>query len=346
MTRHLYIDPSYAEFGQDKLFSLDDPNLNRDDQLLPFHRLRENQLAAGHRIHTADRLLDGEHRGIDGAEYYSLGMLRDYTAPALRNVALKAFIIMEPAVVAPELYAALPMLTRTFERVYLHNIQGDGYSLVNVDQSRLRRFYWPAPFPDVLSTPWQQRDRLRKLVLINGKHLPRGRPAELYGTRIEAMIALGAQGHLDLFGKGWDRWRDKRWLLRPGYWAMRHRIAPIYRGACSSKYEVLARYAFCLCFENMAMRGYISEKILDCFYAGTVPVYLGAQDIRDFVPGDAFVDARRFESWDALWRHVSGLDDRAIERMRASGAAFLRSDAARPFFTSLDDVIADGAAAA
>lgn len=340
MSKSVYIDPSYSEFNRDGLFNLDDPVLNRDGQLLPFHRLRENLLAQGHRVHTADHLLSGAHEVGSETEYYSLGILRDYASSAFQGVRLRAFLIMEPAVIAPELYAALPLLTRCFEHVYLHNTQGDGYSLVDVDQSRLRRLYWPAPFPDVLADAWSNRNRQRKLVLINGKHLPRDRPAELYGTRIEAMIELGSQGHLDLFGKGWDRWRDKRWLLRPSYWSMRRRIAPIYKGACDSKYEVMSRYSFCLCFENMVMRGYISEKILDCFYAGTVPVYLGAQDIRDFVPADAFVDARQFESWSALWAHVSSLSEETVQHMREAGAAFLRGEAARPFFTSLDDIVA------
>ncbi|HWH82770.1 MAG TPA: glycosyltransferase family 10 [Burkholderiaceae bacterium] len=339
MSRSIYIDPSYPEFGQDRLFSLDDPVLNRDDQLLPFHRLRTGLLAAGHRIHTADRLFEGEPESRDRAEYYSLGVLRDYGSDAFRGVALKAFVIMEPTVVAPDLYAALPKLTRRFERVYLHNTRGDGYSLVDVDASRLRRLYWPMPFADVLPAWGNPLPRQPRLVLINGKHLPRGRPGELYGTRIDAMLALGEQGHLDLFGRGWDRWRDKRWLLRPGYWSMRRRIASIYKGACESKYEVLSRYAFCLCFENMTMDGYISEKILDCFLAGTVPVYLGAPNIREFVPADAFVDARRFGSWEALWQHVSALAPAQVERMREAGAAFVRSAAARPFFTSINDVI-------
>lgn len=340
MPRNIFIDPSYTEFYRDGLFNLADPALNRDGQLLPFHRMRANLVAQGHRVHTADRLFNDADPSFGDAEYYSLGIVRNYASPAFKGVRLRAFVIMEPAVVAPELYAALPMLTRCFERVYVHNTQGDGYSLVEVDQSRLRRLYLPAPFPDVLPQHWHNVDRLRKLVLINGKHLPRDRPNELYAARIDAAIELGSQGHLDLFGKGWDRWRDKRWLMRPSYWAMRHQIARIYKGPCDSKYEVMSRYAFCLCFENMVMRGYISEKILDCFYSGTVPIYLGAQDIRDFVPIGAFVDARMFCSWNALWSHVTSLSQKALEAMREEGAAFLRSDAARPFFTSADDIVA------
>lgn len=342
MTRRIYIDPSYPEFGNDRLFDLADPRLNRDDQLLPMSRLRDTQVARGHAVHTADLLFDGAPEERRGAEYFSLGMLRDYTTEAFRGVRLKAFVIMEPPVVAPHLYDALPTLTRLFERVYVHNAHGDGYSLAGVDASRLRHLFWPAPFSDVLAAQWGNPDRLNKLVLINGKHLPRGRPGELYGHRIEAMLALGAKGRLDLFGRGWDRWRDRRWLLRPSYWMMRHRVASIYRGACDSKYQVLSKYNFCLCFENMEMRSYMTEKLFDCLYVGTIPVYLGAPDIEDFVPAETFVDARRFRSWESLWTHLESLDPTELTRMREAGAAFVRSERARPFFHSLDDIVTDG----
>ena len=36
----ILIDPSYSVFNSDGLFNLVDPILNRDGQLLPFHRLR------------------------------------------------------------------------------------------------------------------------------------------------------------------------------------------------------------------------------------------------------------------------------------------------------------------
>ena len=34
----------------------------------------------------------------------------------------------------------------------------------------------------------------------------------------------------------------------------------------------------------MEMKGYISEKIFDCFYSGTIPIYLGAKDVKTIFP--------------------------------------------------------------
>jgi hypothetical protein len=50
------------------------------------------------------------------------------------------------------------------------------------------------------------------------------------------------------------------------------------------KIENIANYKFHLAFENSRHDGYISEKIWQSFYAGTVPIYLGAPNIRNYLP--------------------------------------------------------------
>ena len=56
MPRHIYIDPSHDFFNSDGLFDLSNPVLNRDGQLLPFHRLRDRLSIQGISVHTADIL--------------------------------------------------------------------------------------------------------------------------------------------------------------------------------------------------------------------------------------------------------------------------------------------------
>eukprot|EP01080_Neovahlkampfia_damariscottae_P003875 gene3875-7089_t len=50
------------------------------------------------------------------------------------------------------------------------------------------------------------------------------------------------------------------------------------------KIENIANYKFHLAFENSKDNGYISEKIWQSFHAGTVPIYLGAPNIRNYLP--------------------------------------------------------------
>ena len=49
----IFIDPSYRVFDADGLFDLSNPVLNRDNQLLPFHRLREHFSSKGIAVHIS-----------------------------------------------------------------------------------------------------------------------------------------------------------------------------------------------------------------------------------------------------------------------------------------------------
>ena len=48
------------------------------------------------------------------------------------------------------------------------------------------------------------------------------------------------------------------------------------------KVEALAPYRFSVVIENCRRDGWFTEKLIDCFATGTVPIYWGAPDINDF----------------------------------------------------------------
>ena len=108
-------------------------------------------------------------------------------------------------------------------------------------------------------------------------------------------------------------------------------IRTTYRGVVADKAATLAGYTFSLCFENSILEGWVTEKIFDCFYSGTIPIYLGAPDIHDWVPPDCFVDARTFSGYDELRSYLRGLSPAAIEAYREAARDFVRSDRYRPF---------------
>jgi hypothetical protein len=56
------------------------------------------------------------------------------------------------------------------------------------------------------------------------------------------------------------------------------------------KEEGLCDYMFSVAIENAQVGGYFTEKLLDCFATGTIPVYLGAPDIGDFFNKDGIID--------------------------------------------------------
>lgn len=50
-------------------------------------------------------------------------------------------------------------------------------------------------------------------------------------------------------------------------------------------------------FENAIAKDYVTEKFYNPLLAGTVPIYRGAPNIEDFIPGkNSFVNVNTFES--------------------------------------------------
>ena len=336
--KQIFIDPSYRDFYQNKLFDLSDTFLNRDDQLQPSVRLKRNALELGYSINTAD-YMRSDLPVSEPAAYFSMGILTNYKhLIGNPNIKLEGFVIMEPPAVAPHLYRALPELSKYFEKIFMSNIEGDGYSLLNVDQSKLKKFYWPQPFDHVLEQHWSMTARQNRIVVINGNHIPRSLNRQLYGKRIEAMCALSSTNKVDLYGHGWSKWWSHR-SMWPPYWLNFKTLKSIYRGSCASKYEVLGGYNFCLCFENMAMSGYVTEKIFDCLYAGCIPIYLGAPNIEEQVPRGTFIDAREFKDWQSLADKVFNMPDTEITKMRNAGRAFIEGREFLKYYNSMEHII-------
>lgn len=73
----------------------------------------------------------------------------------------------------------------------------------------------------------------------------------------------------------------------------------------ADKWDGLAPYRYSIAIENSRVTHYWTEKIADCFLAGTVPIYWGCPNIEDYFPRDAMI---QLESLDP--RH-------AAEQLRA-----------------------------
>ena len=69
-----------------------------------------------------------------------------------------------------------------------------------------------------------------------------------------------------------------------------------------------------------------------------MPVYLGEERISEFVPREAFVDARNFRTRRELLAYLRSCPEPEWEEMRQAGQKFLHSAAFRPF---TDDAFAE-----
>ena len=57
----------------------------------------------------------------------------------------------------------------------------------------------------------------------------------------------------------------------------------------ATKWEGLAPFRYSLAIENSKHDHYWTEKIADCFLAGTVPIYWGAPNIGEYFPAEAMI---------------------------------------------------------
>lgn len=107
----------------------------------------------------------------------------------------------------------------------------------------------------------------------------------------------------------------------------------VYKGAITSKCEVMAQYKFAICYENAKdIPGYITEKIFDCFKAGCVPVYFGANNINDYIPKECFIDFREFNgNYERLHSYMHSMADKEYLDYLNAIEEYLYSDNAKLF---------------
>ena len=60
-------------------------------------------------------------------------------------------------------------------------------------------------------------------------------------------------------------------------------------GYISNKRDFLSSYKFSIAMENTEGDGYTSEKIIDSFLAGTIPIYYGNYMVEEFINPKAFI---------------------------------------------------------
>ena len=71
--------------------------------------------------------------------------------------------------------------------------------------------------------------------------------------------------------------------------------------------EIYSEYRFVICIENSRIGGYITEKIVNAFLAGAIPIYLGAPDVEAHFAAGAFINCNGMEL-DACARIVREVD--------------------------------------
>ncbi len=140
---------------------------------------------------------------------------------------------------------------------------------------------------------------------------------EIYGMRQEVINFFADTGRFDLYGTGWNRGGRSPQATA--------NINKVYRGLVDDKLPVLSQYKFTFCFENSVFPGYLTEKIFDAMFAGSVPVYLGAPDILQLLPHNTFVDMSNFKSLKELDSFLCSMTEEVYMEYMENIKKFLES---------------------
>jgi hypothetical protein len=110
---------------------------------------------------------------------------------------------------------------------------------------------------------------------------------QLAGAKERYSYLQELMSHIDVhsYGKCFNNRQEPTSLLDSPDW-------PPIAQRRARKIQVLSNYKFYLAFENSPIDDYVSEKVYEGLFAGTLPVYRGAQGIHRFMPGnDSYIDA-------------------------------------------------------
>jgi hypothetical protein len=141
---------------------------------------------------------------------------------------------------------------------------------------------------------------------------------EIYSERRKAIKYFEeyAFDEFDLYGTGWKKNEFKS-----------------YKGTIPDKVNILNKYKFAICYENTKnINGYITEKIFDCFHAGCIPIYLGADNITQYIPENCFIDKRAFKSYNELFVFLKTMPNEEYFTYIENIKNFLNSEKVK-FFT-------------
>jgi hypothetical protein len=246
------------------------------------------------------------------------GIRRNWLGQARRAGIPVVLILWEPPVVRPRNWDS--RLLRRFPRVLTYDDD-------LVDGQRFLKYNNPLRDGRLVLEGRQYGER-RMLASVSGNKSSE-EPGELYSSRVASFVHFAGRPDIsfDMFGRGWDKppavpvGTDAAALL-----------AGAYAGACVNKLETLSGYRFAIAYENsLRPRGYVTEKVFDCLRAGCVPIYLGPDNVFDYVDKEAVIDRRAFGSDQELGDYLLGVSEAEWEAMRAAGRAYVQGERFTPF---------------
>jgi len=287
--------------------------LNRDDCLVPFHFLQKEFSKKGYDLSTQD---------INPVKNSEIVIYNELPKNRLKiSKTKKSFLIMLESPLIIQEYSNISN-DFNFNKIFTWN---DSI----VDHKKFVKINYSFLPPTKINTT--QREKFCTLI---SAHKIENHKNELYSERIKTIrwFENNAPKDFDLYGIGWDK------PTYSGLFKILKKVPLVdiiipfkkfisYKGKVESKNKKLQDYTFAICYENIENEmGYITEKIFDCFFAGTIPIYWGSKNIADYIPKNCFIDRTQFKDNKDMYNYLTELKNENIQEFRNNITNFLKSD--------------------
>ena len=290
---------SYNFYKKNRIFKIDDPTINKDNDIYVYWYLKSELSKRG-----IDLATDDINKPDDSDVVIYLDIPK--RLPKTSEISNKSFLIIQ------EVAAVIPKNWDYEKHLYFKKI----FTFCDdvVDNKRYFKLNSCRPFKKEVPIDISKKNKF--CVLIIGNKIS-NHPLELYTKRLDA-ISWFENNHpndLDFYGRGWDK-KIFSSILRP---LNRVQLArkifakkyPLWKGPIQNKFDTLRKYKFSIAYENArSINGYITgDKIFDPLEAGCIPIYWGAPNINDYVPKNCFINWEDFNNWNDLYKYMKNISD-------------------------------------
>lgn len=276
---------------------------SKDKRLEPFAQLREELAARGILVETAD---------CGSAPYDILLVHRiDINTGLLLSLLSEradtriVYIVTEEEATCP-LHCAKVLRQLSFDAVltWRPSIIADG--AIPYRYPNPTRTYEPGP-------AFSERSLLVAIAANKAPRLFAGN--QLYSARRILFKKLMQDARFHLYGPGWNFDPSS-----PGK----------YGGTIEDKLDTVAQFRFSLILENTREPGGVTEKVFDAMSRGSVPVYLGAPDIAEWIPRTCYIDLEELGA-ENLCNKLAAISHERWTAYQEAIRAFLATSAYRQF---------------
>lgn len=310
-----------AYFVGNKVFDISDENINRDNFIYFYYKLKEV---------FRERDVDLSTQDINEPEESDIVIYNGYTKnKKVIKYKNKQYLLM---LESPHVNIGHTDTSRHkyFRKIFTWN---DDF----IDNKKYFKVNYSYLLPN--SIPKELDSKTKFCCLIAGNKTTNF-SGELYSKRVEAIrwFESNHPDKFDLYGIGWSERSIGRSLIDK----VINKVKPLkkllsvnypsYKGKVKSKKVTMSLYKFAICYENISgFNGYITEKIFDCFFSGTIPVYWGAKNIQEHIPDNCYIDKRLFKSYESLYQYMLDMPDDIYKQYLDNIEAYLKSTKADQF---------------